>query len=48
MLQVGNYKLEFSDEKAEETWSVFDHPVIRIFKKIQRFSMQDYAKFLEI
>jgi hypothetical protein len=22
-----------SDEQAEETWSVFDHPVIRIFKK---------------
>jgi len=24
----------FSDEQAEETWSVFDHPVIRIYKKI--------------
>lgn len=24
----------FSDEQAEETWSVFDHPVIRVFKKI--------------
>ncbi|OGE70975.1 hypothetical protein A2617_01165 [Candidatus Daviesbacteria bacterium RIFOXYD1_FULL_41_10] len=24
----------FPDENAEETWSVFDHPVIRIFKKI--------------
>lgn len=23
----------FPDENAEETWSVFDHPVIRIFKK---------------
>lgn len=24
---------EFPDEEAEETWSVFDHPVIRIYKK---------------
>ncbi|MCX7955621.1 MAG: glycosyltransferase family 39 protein [Patescibacteria group bacterium] len=26
---------EFDDEVAEETWSVFDHPVIRIYKKIK-------------
>ena len=26
--------LEFPDEQAEETWTVFDHPVIRIYKKI--------------
>jgi hypothetical protein len=25
--------LEFPDEDAEETWTVFDHPVIRIYKK---------------
>lgn len=24
---------EFPDEQAEETWTVFDHPVIRIYKK---------------
>ncbi len=24
---------EFPDENAEETWTVFDHPVIRIYKK---------------
>ncbi|MDO8638083.1 MAG: phospholipid carrier-dependent glycosyltransferase [Candidatus Daviesbacteria bacterium] len=27
------YNFEFPDENAEETWSVFDHPVIRIFQK---------------
>lgn len=43
-----NWKLEFPDETAEETWSVFDHPVIRIFKKTQQLSIEDYAKFLEI
>ncbi len=26
--------LEFPDENAEETWTVFDHPVIRIYKKV--------------
>ena len=29
------FKLEFPDEEAEETWSVFDHPVVRIYKKIE-------------
>lgn len=33
-LKVFGLKLiEFPDEQAEETWSVFDHPVIRIFKR---------------
>ncbi len=27
--------LSFNDESAEETWTVFDHPVIRIYKKIK-------------
>ena len=27
--------LSFNDENAEETWTVFDHPVIRIYKKIK-------------
>lgn len=25
---------EFPDEQAEETWTVFDHPVIRIYRKV--------------
>ncbi len=29
--------LIFPDEEAEETWTVFDHPVIRIYKKIKPF-----------
>jgi hypothetical protein len=47
-LEIGNWKLEIPDENAEETWSVFDHPVIRIFKKTQQLSIENYAKFLEI
>lgn len=34
-----------SDETAEETWSVFDHPVVRIYKKTINFS-QDYYRDL--
>jgi hypothetical protein len=29
----GKTLLEFPDEQAEETWTVFDHPVIRIYKR---------------
>lgn len=28
--------LTFPDEQAEETWTVFDHPVIRIYKKVKQ------------
>ena len=30
---LGKTWFEFPDEKAEETWTVFDHPVIRIYKR---------------
>ena len=46
-LEVGDWKLEFRDETAEETWSVFDHPVIRVFKKSKQLSKQGYASFFE-
>lgn len=39
--------IEFPDERAEETWSVFDHPVIRIFQKKIKLSKEDYAKIIE-
>ena len=29
------FQWKFPDEEAEETWIVFDHPVIRIYKKIK-------------
>jgi len=30
----GKKIIEFPDENAEETWSVFDHPVVRIYKRV--------------
>jgi hypothetical protein len=30
---LGKVLIEFSDENAEETWTVFDHPKIRIYKR---------------
>ncbi len=30
----GKTIVEFPDEDSEETWSVFDHPVIRVYRKI--------------
>ncbi len=40
--------LEFPDERAEETWSVFDHPVIRIYRKVKPFSKNEYEKLLQV
>lgn len=42
------WKVEIVDEEAEETWSVFDHPVIRIYKRIYPLTEQDYEKILQL
>jgi len=34
--------LSFPDENAEETSTVFDHPVIRIYKKVKPLNREDY------
>lgn len=46
--EIGNWKFSLPDEEAEETWSVFDHPVIRIYKKVNRLTTRDYEKILKI
>jgi 4-amino-4-deoxy-L-arabinose transferase-like glycosyltransferase len=32
--QIKKFDLNTNDENAEETWTVFDHPTIRIYKKV--------------
>jgi hypothetical protein len=44
--KLGNW--EINDESAEETWSVFDHPVIRIYKKVNFYPINYYAQILKI
>ncbi|OGG03154.1 hypothetical protein A2W14_03580 [Candidatus Gottesmanbacteria bacterium RBG_16_37_8] len=41
-LRLGPINLQFPDEDAEETFTVFDHPVIRIYKKVTPMSKNDY------
>ena len=36
-VKVAEFSSGLNDEKAEETWTVFDHPMIRIYKKIKSF-----------
>ncbi len=36
-----------SDEPAEETWSVFDHPTIRIYQKSGRLSREQYESLFQ-
>ncbi|MBI5127086.1 hypothetical protein HZA76_01360 [Candidatus Roizmanbacteria bacterium] len=34
-IKVAEFSSGLNDETAEETWTVFDHPVIRIFKRVK-------------
>jgi hypothetical protein len=43
-LGVGTWQFEIPDEKAEETWSVFDHPVVRVYKKEGFYSEREYGQ----
>jgi hypothetical protein len=47
-LVIGHWSLVIPDEIGEETWSVFDHPVIRIYKKVKPFTKNQYEKILKI
>ena len=41
-----NTDIILNQEMAEETWTVFDHPTIRIYKKVNNLSLEDYEKIL--
>lgn len=40
------YDLFLNAENAEETWSVFDHPTIRVFEKVKQLTSQEYESLL--
>jgi len=46
-LTLGPFNLVFPDEDAEETFTVFDHPVIRIYKKIRPLSINKYNSLFQ-
>jgi hypothetical protein len=41
-----SYDLFLDAENAEETWSVFDHPTIRIYKKSNQLTQSQYETLL--
>ncbi len=41
-----NYDLFLYAENAEETWSVFDHPTIRVFEKVNELTLKEYESLL--
>jgi len=47
-LTINGKGIILKDESAEETWSVFDHPVVRVYKKINSFTQKDYETILGI
>lgn len=46
-INLGPFYFKFPDEDAEETFTVFDHPVIRIYKKIAPYSLNEYSLMFE-
>lgn len=39
--------ITFPDEQAEETWTVFDHPVVRVYKKTEQKIKEEYQSLLD-
>jgi hypothetical protein len=40
-------RLTLPDEEAEETFTVFDHPVVRIYRKTKSLNIEEYKKLFK-
>lgn len=45
---LANLYYQESETAAEETWTVFDHPTIRLYQKVRSYSAVDYQKILSL
>jgi hypothetical protein len=45
-LNIAGRVLKIPDEDAEETWTVFDHPVLRVYKKVNPLTQEEYGKII--
>ena len=45
--QVSSFKFQIDDEQSEETFTVFDHPTIRIYKKRTYLTANDYENLFK-
>ncbi len=46
LARLGQFSI--NDEGSEETFTVFDHPVVRIYNKVKRLSSDEYRELLNI
>lgn len=47
-LGFGKYKLEFNDQWAEESFTVYDHPQVLVYHKQPGFSVRQFLKKLHV
>lgn len=47
-LAFGKFKLEFPDQWAEEAFTVFDHPLVQIYRKTPHYSPKKFLRTLNV
>ena len=47
-IELGKLRVEFADQWAEEAFTVYDHPLVRIYRRTPRYSRQRFLKSLGV